>query len=153
MFTIKHLNNVLSEIKGLKRQSVFSNSKNALAYRLSQMNNQQRGSAIEKIIRDILIKNGKKVQYIGGTHPFDMRVNGKRVEIKSAMPRVIKTKKGQTLYYQFQNIKTKNFDKIILVFVTPKGLVTKTVSRTVMVNKLKNNKYYSNGKTYGTIGA
>lgn len=152
MFTIKHWTKVLGEIKGLKKKSVFSRNQNELTYELSQMNNQHRGSAVEKIIRDVLIENGKKVEYIGGTHPFDMKVNGKRVEIKSAMPRVINTKTGRKMYYQFQNIKTKNFDRIVLVFVTPKGLVTKTFSRKVMVKKLRKNKYYSNGKTYGTIG-
>lgn len=148
MFTIKQLEKVLGEIKGLGRKSVFSPNKNALAYSLSQMNNQHRGMAVEKLVRDLLTKHGKRVEYIGGTHPFDMKVNGKRVEIKSALPRVIETKTGRTMYYQFQNIKTKNFDKIVLVFVTPNGLVTKTFSRKVMVQKLRKNKYYSNGKTY-----
>lgn len=148
MFTIKQLNKVLGEIKGLNRQSVFSAKKSVVSYELSQLNNQHRGTAVEKLIRDTLTNNGKKVEYIGGTHPFDMKVNGQRLEIKSAMPRVVETKTGRKMYYQFQNIKTKNFDKIMLVFVTPNGLVTKTLSRKVIVRKLRKSKYYSNGKTY-----
>lgn len=148
MFTMKQLNKVLCEIKGLKKQTVFSARKNPLAYRLSQMNNQHRGAAVEKLVRDALANNGKKVEYIGGNHPFDMKVNGKRVEVKSSVPQVIETKTGRTFYYRFQNIKTKHFDKIVLVFVTPDGLVSKTFSRKVMDKKLRKSKYYSNGKTY-----
>lgn len=148
MFTLKHMNRVLGEIKGLKKKSVFSIKKNALAYNLSQMNNQHRGAIVEKMVRDILIKHGKKVEHIGGNHSFDMRVDGRRVEIKSSMPCVVPNKNGGTLIYRFQNIKTQYFDKIILVYITPKGLIMKQYDKRTMAKMLKRHKYYSNGKTF-----
>lgn len=153
MFTLKNMNNVLSEIKGLKQRSVFSVRKNALAYNLSKMNSQHRGAIVEKMIRDMLIRQGKMVKHIGGNHSFDMEVDGKKVEVKSSLPHIVHTKKGKTFIYRFQNIKTKFFDQIILVYITPNGLRMKVFSRKNMVKILRKNKYYSNGKTYTTKAA
>lgn len=145
MFTLKHMNKVLGEIKGLGNKSVFSIKKNKLSYSLSRLNNQHRGIIIEKMIRDQLIVQGKRVKHIGGSNRFDMLVNGQRVEIKSALARSLSKNK---YYYQFQNIKTKHFDKIILVYVSPNGLRTKTFTKKTMAKILRKSKYYSNGKTY-----
>jgi hypothetical protein len=144
MFTLKHMNRVLGEIKGLSSKSVFSVRKSRLSYSLSQLNNQHRGAIVEKMIRDKLIMQGRRVKYIGGTNPFDMLVDGQRVEIKSSLARKLPSGRH---FYQFQNIKTKNFDKIILVYITPNGIKTKTFTKKTMMKKLRRNKYYSNGKT------
>lgn len=150
MFTLKHMNSVLGEIKGLSKtkRSVFSERKNALSYRLSKENSQHRGAIVEKMIRDLFIMQGKRVKYIGGNNSFDMMVDGQRVEVKSSLPMVIPTKRGNTLLYRFQNIKTNYFDQIILVYITPRGLVVKSFSQNQMTRMLIGSKYYSNGQTY-----
>jgi len=148
MFTVNHMNRVLCEIKGLGSKSVFSIRKSRLTYRLSCMNSQHRGAIIEKMIRDRFIMQGKRVRYIGGSNSFDMLVDGERVEIKSSLPMVIPTKKGHTLFYRFQNIKTKYFDKIVLVYVSPNGLRVKTFTKKTMMKMLRKSKYYANGKMY-----
>ncbi len=146
MFTLKHMNKVLGEIKGLGNKSVFSLKKNRLCYSLSKLNNQHRGAIIEKMVRDRLIMQGMRVKYIGGTNSFDMLVNGQRVEIKSSLARSVCC--NGKYFYSFQNIKTKNFDKIILVYISPNGLKMKTFSKKAITKILSKNKYYSNGKTY-----
>ena len=148
MFTLRDMNRVLPEIKGLSRKTVFSMKKSALSYSLSQMSSQHRGATIEKMVRDILVRQGNKVKYIGGNNSFDMEVNGQRLEVKSSMPYVVPTKKGATFIYRFQNIKTKFFDRIILVYITPNGLEMRGYSNKTMTKMLRKNKYYSNGKTY-----
>jgi hypothetical protein len=115
------------------------------------MNSQHRGAIIEKMIRDRFIMQGKRVKYIGGSNSFDMLVDGERVEIKSSLPQVIPTKKGHTLFYRFQNIKTKYFDKIVLVYVSPNGLRVKTFTKKTMMKMLRKSKYYANGKMYACV--
>jgi hypothetical protein len=73
-----------------------------------------------------------------------MLVDGQRVEVKSSLARQLPSGRH---FYQFQNIKTKNFDKIVLVYITPNGIKTKTLTKKTMMKKLRRNKYYSNGKT------
>lgn len=147
MFTTKHLDKVLIEVRGMNRKSVYSAKKNMLAYRLSKMSSQYRGSVLERMIRDLLIAKNKKVRYIGGSHPFDLLVGNERVEIKSSLA-AVSTIGGKIRYsYQFQNIKTKNFDKLIMIFVSPEGLQIRQMTRDMVRKYLKGSKYYANGQT------
>ena len=150
MFTLKHMNKVLGEVKGLKVKSVFSPHKNALAYKLSTMNSQYRGTIVEKMVRDFFISRGDKVRYFGGNSPFDMIVNGSRIEVKSALPWF---NGSGACFYRFQNIKTDLFDKIYLVYVTPYGLKIKSFSSDKMARLLKNHANHCNGKTFSCKAA
>jgi hypothetical protein len=143
-FTLRNFRKIENEIKGLKQKRVYSQRKNALCYKLSRMGTQHRAGAIERMIRDYFISQGDKVDYYGGSHVFDMLVNGKRVEVKSS---IIQQTSARAWRYRFQNIKTCYFDEIILVFVKPTGIVIKRMSKRTIENKIKFCRYYANGKT------
>ena len=131
MFTTKHLKKVLPEIKGYQRKSLYSIRKNALCYTLSEMPSRCRGTAIECIIRDHLITMGFRVNHLGGSHCVDMMVDGLGVEVKSSLANSkISLKTGKvSYYYNFQNIKTNCFDYLVLVFVQPKCLLIRMLTR------------------------
>lgn len=124
MFTLREFRKIQSEIKGLvQTECLYSSRKSALCYKLSKMNSQIRGNAIERMIRDYFITMGNRVDYFGGNYCYDMLVNNKiRVEVKSSLAQKISNNKYR---YRFQNIKSGYFDLIILVFVTPKGIIIK----------------------------
>jgi hypothetical protein len=131
MFTMKHLKKVLPEIKGYDRKSLYSMRKNTMCCILSQMPSRHRGTAIESIVRDELITMGFRVDHLGGSHSFDMRVDGYRVEVKSSLAHSkisLRTKKV-SYHYNFQNIKTSCFDYLVLVFVQPKGLLIRMLTQ------------------------
>lgn len=131
MITIKSLDRALKDMRDSENKGLFSPKKSVLAYRLSRMSSQYRGRVIERMIRDYFISKKKSVWYFGGSHPFDMRVNGKRIEVKSALARK-KNKNSKKYSYNFQHIKPHNFDKLIMVFISPEGIQTRVVdSRTV----------------------
>jgi hypothetical protein len=148
MFTIKHLDKILAEIGDKSPKSIFSYKKNPIAYKLSRIeDNRKRGHVVERLVRDIFLSQNKKVQYIGGKHSFDMMVDNCRVEIKSSLASA-SVVGGMVRYsYQFQNIKTQNFDKLILVFISPEGLVMRQMSSKMADKYLANAKTYKNGKT------
>lgn len=131
MITLKTLDRALQAIRDSENKGLFHPRKSLVAYRLSRMSSQYRGRVIERMIRDYYISKKKNVWYYGGTHPFDMRVNGKRIEVKSALARK-ESKKSKDYSYNFQHIKPHNFDKLIMVFISPEGISTRVVdSRTV----------------------
>lgn len=147
MFTTKHLDKVLSEVRGLHQKSIFSPKKSILAYRLSKMSSQYRGSAIERLVRDMYLAKKKKVRYIGGSNSFDMMVGRDRVEVKSSLA-TASVIGGMVRYsYQFQNIKTDNFDKLVMVFISPDGLQVRQMSCKIVKKYLANSTYYANGQT------
>lgn len=131
MITVKTLDRALKAISDSSNKGLFNPRKSLVAYRLSRMSSQYRGRVIESMVRDYYISKQKNVWYYGGSHPFDMRVDGKRIEVKSALAR--KKNKNSTDYsYNFQHIKPHNFDKLIMVFISPEGISTRVVdSRTV----------------------
>jgi len=130
MFTMKNLRKVLPEIKGYKRESVYSIGKNKLCWELRQMSSRHRGTAIECIIRDELITAGFRVDHIGGSHPFDMKVDGYKVEVKSSLAhQKLFSGNKVSYFYNFQNIKTNHFDYLILVFVQPRGLLIRMLTK------------------------
>ena len=147
MLDIKHLDKVLAEIRYLNRKSPYSATKSMLCYRLSRMSSQRRGGVLERMIRDLFVAKNKQVRYIGGTHSFDMLVGSERVEVKSSLA-TISVVGGKIRYsYQFQNVKTKNFDKLVMIFVSPEGLQIRQMSRSVVKKFLRGSKHYSNGQT------
>jgi hypothetical protein len=132
MFTTKHLNRALGEISGLNKKSIFSPRKNMLSYRLSKMSSQYRGSVLERMVRDYYKAMGKNVVHLGGSASFDMLVDGRRVEVKSALARPHYSKGKISYSYNFQHIRPDNFHKLIMIFVSPEGLDIRSMdSRTV----------------------
>lgn len=132
MFTTKHLNRALGEIKNYNKKSIFSPRKNLLCYRLSKMSSQYRGSVLERMVRDYYKNIGKNVEYYGGSSSFDMMVDGRRIEVKSSLAQP-QFSKGKISYsYHFQHIRPDNFHKLIMIFVSPEGLTIRSMdSRTV----------------------
>ncbi len=155
MFTIKHLDKVLGEVRGFHNKSIFSPKKNILSYRLSRMSSQYRGGVIERMIRDYYKKSGKKVSYVGGSASFDMMVNGRRVEVKSALARMSITNGTVKYAYNFQHICPNNFHKLVMVFVSPEGLTTRVMdSRTVakyLGTKKRHKNLYVSKKILGKV--
>ena len=132
MFTTKHLNRALGEISGLNKKSIFSPRKNMLSYRLSKMSSQYRGNVLERMVRDYYKAIGKNVMHLGGGASFDMLVDGRRVEVKSALARPHYSKGKISYSYNFQHIRPDNFHKLIMIFVSPEGLDIRSMdSRTV----------------------
>ena len=118
MFTTKHLDKILAEVKNYNKKSPFCPRKNLLTYRLSRMSSQYRGIVTERMIRDYYKSTGKRVKYFGGSQSFDMSVDGRRIEVKSAIGRP-----GKNNYtYHFQHICANNFDKLVLVFISPEKI-------------------------------
>lgn len=130
MFTSRDLDRVIPELKGLKRRSIFSPSKNLPAYRLSKMNSQYRGRAIEKMVRNGLLKK-HTTDYHGGSHSHDITLNSKvRVEVKSALavPTGVNSKGKPSYKFSFKHVQLKKFDVLFLVYVMPNGLQLRWMS-------------------------
>lgn len=128
MFTIKHFNRVVKEIRGVHRQSPFCCKKNRLSYKLSKLNSQYRGMVAERLVRDIYKSQNKSVFYFGGSRSYDMLVNGYKVEVKSCLA-VAKTVRGEIKYtYEFKHICPANFHKLVLVFISPEGVKMRVMS-------------------------
>lgn len=122
MFTTKHLDKVLGEVRGFHKKSHFCPKKSLLSYRLSKMSSQYRGQVLEKMVRDYYISRQKKVVYFGGNASFDMLVDNKRIEVKSALAKM-DIVRGKIQYsYNFRHICPHNFHKLVLVFVSPFGI-------------------------------
>ena len=149
MFTTKSLDKALNEVRGFHNKSLFSARKSLIAYRLSKMSRNYRGGVVERMVRDYYRKNGKKVAYFGGSVSFDMIVNGKKIEVKSALAR----KSANGYSYHFHHVCPANFHKLVLVFISPEGVTSRIMdSRTVA--KYTGSKYthkglYVNKKIFG----
>jgi len=141
MFTMRHLNRVMPELKGLNKPNIFYVSKSEIAYRLSKMNSQFRGHAIEKMVRDELLKKHMG-NYHGGSHSHDITINKKtRVEVKSSLasPRVkANSKKIISYSFTFKHIQLEKFDILVLSYVTPTGVVTKWMSKATAMEFVSN---------------
>jgi hypothetical protein len=151
MFTIKNLDKALSEVSGFHNKTIFSAKKNLLAYRLSKMSRNYRGGVVERMVRDYYKKSGKKVVYFGGSNSFDMMVNGKKIEVKSALARP----SSNGYHYHFHHICPSNFDKLILVFISPEGVSSRVIdSKTAAKNtgcKKKHKGLYIRKKIIGKV--
>lgn len=144
-FTLRDFQRVVSASRCLNQKPIYYPSRNLLCYKLFKLQPTDRGNVIEKIVCDKLISKGYDVNYFGGRHPYDMMVNGKRIEVKSS---IAQYHTARIYKYRFQNIKTDLFDRIILVFVTPYEIITQQMSSKDIENKLIDETYYSNGKTF-----
>lgn len=155
MITLKDLDRTLVELKGFHKKSPFCPKKNMLSYRLSKMSSQYRGGVIERMIRDYYRKKGKRVVYFSGTYPFDMIVNGLKVEVKSALAKVAVVRGRVNYTYNFKHICPKNFHKLVMVFVSPEGVQVRVMdSRTVAKytgTKIAHKNLYISKKILGKV--
>ena len=136
MFTTKHLDKVLGEVRGAKKNSPFSPKKNLLAYRLSKMSRNYRGTTIEMMLRDYFLKKGSVVKHIGRSNRYDLYVDGKKIEVKSALARQ-KVVKGKVKHeYRFAHVCPAKFQKLVLVYVSPEGLEMRTMDTRTAAKKL-----------------
>jgi len=142
-FTLRDFRRVKNDYMNQKR--IYYPSRNLLCYELFKLQPTDRGNYIERMVYNQLVTRGYNVEYFGGGHPYDMLVNGKRIEVKSSIAQY-NTK--NTYKYRFQNIKTSLFDKIILVFITPYEIITQQMSSEKMAEKLIDTTYHNNGKTF-----
>lgn len=150
MFTMKNLNRVLKEIPALDQTNPYSINKSRVSYTLQQISScRQRGYAVEAMIRDELILMGYKVDHLGFRYSYDLRVDGNRIEVKSALARTKKlVRTGETYEtYDFQNIKTDCFDYLVLVFITPNGLISRMLTQEQAKYILRFSTEYTQGKT------
>lgn len=124
------------EVEGVKKRREpckFSPRKHYLAYRLAKMNRNQRGYAIERMVRHHFEKQGKSVIPFGKNHTFDLMVDGFRVEVKSALA----VMKNGKMHFQFGHICLDHFSKIVLVAIAPNGIKVKIMSRTKIAKLLQ----------------
>jgi hypothetical protein len=155
MFTTKHLDMVLNEVRGAKKNSPFSPKKSLLAYRLSKMSRNYRGTTIEMMLRDYFVRKGYVVKHIGRSNRYDLYVNGKKIEVKSALARQ-KTVKGEIKYeYRFAHVCPSKFEKLIMVYISPEGLEMRTMDSRTAAKKLgvkaKHKALYAGYKKLGKV--
>lgn len=132
MITLAELDRALVKVRGFHKKSMFCPKRSLAAYRLSKMSRNYRGKTIEIAVYEKFRKKGNRVVYLGGNCSFDMLVNGKRVEVKSALAKVKIINGVEKYTYDFKHICPNNFHKLILVFVSPSGISIRTMdSRTV----------------------
>ena len=141
MFTTEHLDKVLGEVSGYHNKSIFCPKKNLLAYRLSKMSSQYRGGAVERIIRDFYIESGHRVTYVGGSKSYDMIVDGRKIEVKSALAKMSVVGGVVKYKYNFKHICPNNFHKLVMVFISPEGLTVRVMD-TRTVAKYTGTKYH-----------
>lgn len=145
-FTLRDFRRAKNDCMNQKR--IYYPSRNLLCYELFKLQPTDRGNVIERMIYNQLVTRGYDAEHFGGGHPYDMLVNGKRIEVKSSIAQY-NTK--NTYKYRFQNIKTSLFDKIILVFVTPYEIIIQQMSSEKMAEKLMYTKNNNNGKTFSVL--
>jgi hypothetical protein len=155
MFNTKHLDKVLSEVRGAKKNSPFSPKKNMLAYRLSKMSRNYRGTTVEMMLRDYFVKKGCVVEHIGRSNRYDLYVNGKKVEVKSALAKQ-KIVRGEKKHeYRFAHVCPAKFEKLIMVYISPEGLEMRTMDSRTAAKRLgvknKHKALYAGYKKLGKL--
>lgn len=155
MFTTKHLDKVLGEVRNATKNSPFSPKKSLLAYRLSKMSRNYRGTTIEMMLRDYFVKKGCVVKHIGHSNKYDLYVNGKKIEVKSALARQ-KIVGGKIKHeYKFAHVCPSKFHKLVLVYVSPQGLEMRTMDSRTAAKRLgvknKHKDLYSGYKKLGKV--
>lgn len=144
MFTMKDFNLIKKHIKGIDSESLFSPKINALSHAISCLGSSGRGQSGEELMSLYLRRRGYKVKRFGTIHPFDILLDNKiKCEVKSATMYLDK----KTYRYSFQGVKPELFDILFLVFISPKGVVTKWteqkyVQQYVMDKKRQKDGYY-----------
>ena len=104
-----------------EKVSPYCPNKSKAAYTLSLMDRTERGETIECCVADMIQeKTGYQATATIHNAEWDITVDipdgPVRVEVKSSL---LKDN------YQFQGIKVKNFDYLVIVFVTPRGTIEK----------------------------
>jgi hypothetical protein len=141
------------------RNRLFNKKRSAKMRALSVLEKWQRAFVIERIVGEEARKAGNEVVHYGGSSAFDILINGKRVEVKSALCRgknknFSDPKNAKYQQYTWSGIKPNNFDYLVIVAVTPNGLRYKMVDSDYVNNwcptmvKYSTNGYnwYENGK-------
>lgn len=106
---------------------LFNKKRSAKMRALSVLEKWQRAFVIERIVGEEARKAGNEVVHYGGSSAFDILINGKRVEVKSALCRgknknFSDPKNAKYQQYTWSGIKPNNFDYLVMVAVTPNGL-------------------------------
>jgi len=84
------------------------------------------------MVRDYYKSIGKNVVHYGGNASFDMMVDNRKIEVKSALARPQRSKGKVAYSYHFQHICPNNFHTLIMIFVSPEGIEVRSMdSRTV----------------------
>lgn len=120
MFTLKDLERAKQEKYGIQDTILFSIERNPFAYALSCHNSTDRGDFAEFILCDKLRGMGYSVQRLGGSrNSYDLILNNTiRAEVKLATLR-------RRNYYICEKIKPELFDVLLMMFLTPDGMVTR----------------------------
>ena len=110
-----------------EEQKIYSPEKNLLSYELSNLRNYHRGTMVEIMVADRLLRSGTECKHIGGKGNPDIEIysNGQilRAEVKSAT-----LVSGRT--YEFSGVDPDELDNLFLGFIHPtRGLVTRTVAK------------------------
>lgn len=109
------------------RKKLFNSNRSAQMRSLSILNRNQRGFLVERIVGEHATVAGSDVVYYGGQSSFDILINDKKVEVKSALCRgpnlkFTTNKNLATQEYRWSGIKPECFDYLVLVAATPNGL-------------------------------
>jgi hypothetical protein len=118
MFTIQDLERAKQEKYGIQDSILFSLERNHFAYAMSCENSTDRGDYAEFLMCDRLQKMGYTVQRLGGANnSYDLILNKSiRAEVKLATLR-------RRNVYICEKIKPELFDVLIMMFLTPDGMV------------------------------
>lgn len=124
MLTLKDLSSAKKFLKKNYAVEYYSPKQNKLSYELCAMNSVERSDTIEAMVLRLFMKRGYNVYRMGGLKKkYDLLVNEERIEIKSSLATKHTTKKGYDYYtYTFSGLKPEHFDRLVLVYVSPKGL-------------------------------
>jgi len=142
MFTMKDFNRIKKNIKGIDTESLFSPQQDELAHKISCLGSSGRGQSGEELMSLYLHRRKYKIKRFGTIHPFDILLDNKiKCEVKSATMYLDK----KTYRYSFQGVKPELFDILFLVFVTPKGIVTKWTEQKYVMQYTANKKRQKDG--------
>lgn len=132
------------------RKRLFNKKRSSKMRALSVLEKWQRAFVIERIVGEEASKAGNEVVHFGGVSSFDILINGKRVEVKSALCRgpnmnFSDSKNAGYQQYTWAGIKPERFDYLVLVAVTPNGLRYKIVSSEECEHRMRWYSYSNNG--------
>jgi hypothetical protein len=118
MFTLEDLERAKQQKYGIQDTILFSIERDAFAYALSCHNSTDRGDFAELMVCGRLKSMGYSVQRLGGArNSYDLILNQTiRAEVKQATLR-------RRSSYICEKIKPELFDVLIMMFLTPDGMV------------------------------
>lgn len=124
MLTLKDLSVAKKFLEKNYALAHYSKKRSVLSYKLCSMNPVERSDTIEAMVLGLFERRGYNVYRMGGLKKkYDLWVNDEKIEIKSSLATKCSTRHGQIYYtYTFPGIKPEYFDRLVLVYVTPKGV-------------------------------